>query len=754
MDGLASLLIVVGAFTASLAGLGFWAWRRLVPRSVPAVAETQTVALHRNGNGGSRADGALASGEAAWVATPEEVALPPEMPEESPMSEPLGPVGGHVHEQGAEVREQPAAPVRSRVDATPPQAASEAEAANPLHEEKTAEVEWGATAPAEPAPAEDIAGEKAGQPAAAAPEIGLPEPEEAAGPIDKSKNALGGSDSDEAWAEAPLNVALEDVAPPPMARDLASESDRPVGYVLAIPDAKPPEVTQEAVGDDSGSGGDETVPQPEPSSRRPPEDVRGERDDDADASAAVDASGVTPEAEENVPQEPPRLRSPQPAIHRDRRGTRRPVGPADVPVVPPAPVAGGSSRLPAEAWLRLSLHPIGRTAKLSLVLARPEGFPDCVTVTIRGQRTIEAYDAQRYDDLDLSWTAELLVGELRVDSAEGLQWVRSGRQVQIFAEDPSEPDLLSVGAARAGARHAIICRCEDAPAVCAIATSAGSPELTPHERWEGIPSGWAVLSGYRPIRAASPVPEPALRPLDPGSGIAIKLTGGLAIRPKVFAEGHPPRIVVDALPDSISVSIGGRPAFQGAGGGWEAPAWDTPGQHIIDVVPGPSLTYEVTADPARTDGWPFWNAHEERFGRGSASPWARAQICGAAVRGPAGEAVVAVETQPILIALGARSGAVVLQRRGDAPVSLALVPEPTTYLFSARGQRRSQGSVIWLGLAGEQATQGSRRNDPDWAAVVRTAASRRLALRGADTAGEDAWRKAKERAHRLRRPRR
>lgn len=688
--GLASLLIAVGAFTASLAGLGFWAWRRLVPRGVPVVPEAQTAALQGNGKGGSRADGALASGEAAWVATPEEVALPPEVPEASPMSEPLGPVGEPVHEQVAEVREQPAAPVRPRVDAIPPQAASEAEAANPLHEEKTAEVEeWDATAPAERPPAEDIAGEKAGQPAAVEPEIGLPV-----------------------------------------------------------------EVTQEVVGEDSGSGGDETGPKPEPSDRRPPQDVRGERDDGADASPAVDQSGVTPEAEENVPQESPRLRPAHPAIHQDRRGTRRPVGPADVPVASPTPVAGGAPRPPAEAWLRLSLHPIGCTAKLSLVLARPEGFPDRVTVSIGSQRTIEAYDAQRYDDLGLSWTAELLVRELRVDSVEGLQWVRSGRQVQIFAEDPSEPDLLSVGAARAGARHAIICRCEDVPAVCAIATSAGSPKLTPHERWEGIPSGWAVLSGYRPIRAAAPVPEPALRPLDPGYGIAIKLTGGLAIRPKVFAEGHPPRIVVDPLPDSTSVSIGGQPAFQGPGGGWEAPAWDTPGRHIIDIVPGPSLTYEITADPERTDRWPFWNAHEERFGRGAASPWARAQICGATVRGPAGEAVVAVETQPVLIALGSRSGAVALQRRGDAPVSVALVPEPPTYLFSAVGQRRTQGSVIWLGLAGERATQGPRRSDPDWAAVVRTAASRRLALRGADTAGEDAWRKAKERACRLRRPRR
>jgi len=389
---------------------------------------------------------------------------------------------------------------------------------------------------------------------------------------------------------------------------------------------------------------------------------------------------------------------------------------------------------------------------LSLVLARPEGFPERVTPTVNGNTVIDAYDAQRYDDLDVPWTSELLVGEIRVYSVEGFQWLRSARRVHVFTADPTEPDLISVGAARSGAVHAVICRSDDAAAVCAAAASAGSPTLTFHDRWRGIPDGWAVLSDYRPSHAADLPLAPELRPLDPGARIQIALKGGLAIRPNVFAEGRPPRIEISSLPEGASVTIGSQPAAQGASGSWEASGWTAPGRHMVDIVPGPSLVYEIVGDPAGAQGWQFWDAHAGRFGNGATGAWARAGICGASVRGPTGQLVLAMEARPILIALGRQSGVVALQQRGDALVSVALVPEPPAFLLSATGQRRSEGRIVWLGLAGVSA--GSQRPDLDWAAVVRAASSRRLPLDGADPVGEQAWRKAKERARRLRRRRR
>jgi hypothetical protein len=98
----------------------------------------------------------------------------------------------------------------------------------------------------------------------------------------------------------------------------------------------------------------------------------------------------------------------------------------------PAPVA----RAAAEVKLRLSLHPIHRAARISVVLTRPDGFPE--RITIQAGHVVEAYDMQRYDDLDLRWTGELLDGELRLASTDGFQWLRSARQVHIFAADPNE----------------------------------------------------------------------------------------------------------------------------------------------------------------------------------------------------------------------------------------------------------------------------------------------------------------------------
>ncbi|MCC6982492.1 MAG: hypothetical protein IT535_04410 [Bauldia sp.] len=388
---------------------------------------------------------------------------------------------------------------------------------------------------------------------------------------------------------------------------------------------------------------------------------------------------------------------------------------------------------------------------LSVVLTRPDGFP--ARVTIPEADAVEAYDEQRYDDLDLPWTDELLDGELRLASADGFQWLLSGRQVHIFAEDRNEPGLISVSAARTGVAHALVCRSDAAEAIRDAAASTGSPDPQILESWKGVPDGWMVLSGYTPVRAAAPPLPAGFRSLDPGEGLEISFAGGLPIRARVYAAGHPPLISIAPAPGRSSVTIGGVPAALTADGNWVAPGWDTPGQHLVDVVPGPSLTYEIAADPwVGGGGWEFWDAYPERFGH-DRSPWARARICGAQIQGPAGDSVFAAEAQPTLIALGTRSHATPLRRRDEVAVSVGLMPEPPAFLLSATGPRRTQGRVIWLGLAPTE--DASTQPDAGWVGAVRLATVRRLPLDQADETGQETWRKAKERARRLknRRPR-
>lgn len=498
----------------------------------------------------------------------------------------------------------------------------------------------------------------------------------------------------------------------------------------------------------SGTDAEVNVPEPTIPPSDAPEETRPASPVDSE-SQSDPAPILEPGTE--LPGSSTRARPKRPTGHRDRRGSRRTpptaTAPAEAVRAAPAPAA----RPPAEAKLRLSLHPIRRTARLSVVMTRPDGFPERVTVQAAVEHIVDAYDEQRYDDLDLPWTDELLGSELHLASADGFQWLRSARQVHIFSEDPNEPGLISVSAVRPNVAHTLVCRSNDAEAIHSVVALAGSPNLQTHEHWQGIPHGWVVLSGYTPVHAALALLPPSLRPLDPGAGLEIGFEGGLAIRPRVYAARHPPQISINPAPGSASVTIGGEPATLSTDGTWVAPGWDAPGQHMVDIVPGPSASYEIAADPWMAGGWDFWDAHPGRFGNAVRGPWARAEICGAQIRGPAGETVFAAEAQPTLIALGAKRGATPLQRRSDVSVSVDFMAEPPAFLLSATGQRRTQGRVIWLGLA--PASQASRRHDPEWVVAVRAAASRRLPLERSDALGEEAWRKAKERARRLRRRR-
>jgi hypothetical protein len=439
----------------------------------------------------------------------------------------------------------------------------------------------------------------------------------------------------------------------------------------------------------------------------------------------------------------------KPAAHRDRRGRRRApkskvsAGPLEAPET-----ADTQVRSPLELRLRLVMHPVRRTVALSAVLRRAPGCPETINLLVGDGIEVGAYGDDRYDDVDLEWTPDLLAGELRIKCRAGVQWLRSARRVHVFARDPNGPGLISVSAVRAGIGHAVICQSSDVEAIRLAAVSTGSSELQTHEHWRGIPDGWVVLSDYIPVRAAEPPLPRDLQTLDPGEGLEITFAGGPPIKANVYAVGRPPQIIITPAPDKASVTIGGAPATLTPEGSWVAPGWDAPGEHMIDVVPGPSLSYEIAPDPWTAGGWDFWDAHPHRFGDRTREPWASAMICGAEIRGPANEYIIAAETQPVLVALGARCGTAPLRARSGVGVSVGLIATPPAFLLSATGPRRSQGRVIWVGLVPTATRSGWY--DAQWVAAVRTAAARRLPLEQEDPTGEDAWRKAKERARRLR----
>lgn len=445
----------------------------------------------------------------------------------------------------------------------------------------------------------------------------------------------------------------------------------------------------------------------------------------------------------------PAARSPRskPAKHRDRRGFRR---------AQPQPGSGSAVpstlRPPAKVRLRLILDPIRRTVTLAAVLTRPVGYPDRITLFLGDRSEIVAtYSEDRYDDVDLEWTPVLLATEVRLKCQEGYQWLRSSRRVHVFSEFPDETWLVSVPSASRASSSAIVCRQEDATNVRSAAAACGSPELISHDCWAGVPQGWLVLSGYCPSHAASFALDPNFTVLDPGNSAVIHFAGGLPVRAGSFTQGCPPRIEIDPFPTGSRVTIDGRIAAM-EDGAWRAHGWDSPGEHLVDVVPGPSRTYRILGDPWLDGGWDCWDAHPGRFPEGNEAPWARAEICGASVLGPSGTHVVAAEGNVTAIALGLRRGVARLWPRPSAPVAVGLLRESPAFLVYSSGSRRSQGHVDWLAPPSSPA-QPTQALDTQWATVVRSAASRRLELRDTSATAQGIWRKARARARGSRRVR-
>lgn len=430
------------------------------------------------------------------------------------------------------------------------------------------------------------------------------------------------------------------------------------------------------------------------------------------------------------------------AVHRDRRG-RQTAQPQPSSKQKRAKRQSNLLRPPAEARLRLMVHPIRRTVGLALVLLRPPEFPERVTLELNGPQIVDALEESQYGDVDLAWDAGLLLNEIRVSCVEGYQWVRGARPVHIFAADPTQADLVSVPAATVGTDHTLICREQDIDTVCDIAESAGSARPQALRRFIGIPDHWVVLSGYHPTRAAAPPPAQTFSPLDPGHGIEITLQGGLETGRRLYAQGRPPRIRIAPMLDGVSVRIGGVIATVSGDGSWEAPGWDAPGQHRIEVIPGPSLNYEVQADPGVQGGWAFWDAHPDRSAADQ-GPWSEAQICGAILAGPSGERVIAAELQPTVLALGIDGSIGALRRRPEAGVSVGFAAGMPAFLLFSSGRRRSQGKILWLGLPRPaEAIARPRRLSQHWIEAVRGAAARRLAMQADEVgAGQSLWEKA------------
>lgn len=438
----------------------------------------------------------------------------------------------------------------------------------------------------------------------------------------------------------------------------------------------------------------------------------------------------------------PAIPRPQ-AIFRDRRGARKPSVQKDSDT--PQRERRAARFRQADARLRLLVDRIRKRVGLAVVLLKPDGFPE--EADIDGTSVL-AFES-RYDDIDQEWTNVLLDGEFRLrDAAQGLEWIRGARPFHLFAGLPGETGLMSISAAPLAGDCTIVCRARDIEAIEAAAAEAGSPELRRLEDFEGIPPEWVVLEGYAPVRALTDLPE-WLKPLDPGANIVIALSDGFEVRHATYAEGGAPLVRIEGMPANCQVFIDAASAERQEDGSWTAPGWDTPGQHRVVVVPGPSLSYNVMPDPAHCNGWEPWSAHDGVMPLLSGS----AAVCGAMVFCPDGRTVLATEPAPSVLALGAQHEINSLAVRRDAPAAIAALPFEPLFAILSSGGRRDSNRILALDFPTTAAEHKPRKFDNRWVTTIREMAARRVPVRPATPAAKAAWHSITKEARRWRRVR-
>lgn len=305
--------------------------------------------------------------------------------------------------------------------------------------------------------------------------------------------------------------------------------------------------------------------------------------------------------------------------------------------------------------LQLGFDRNGAVRMLTLVAPRRAGMPEELEIRQpQGDIQLIALSEDRYDPVRIGDRPAIL--KEGVDWRGGgnsgqWRWRLGGRDLFVLVSGDVGGVYPFGSAARLqlNARHVVLAASELRDDVIGALTAAGCraiPETA--EGTTGVPAGWLLFRDVVPTRTV-PMRDEAhiLNALCPLSEIQPHFEGGIRLERNVWLAGFPPRIkFTGALGAGFRAMIDGQPASVAADGGYEAPGWDTPGDHL--------LWFEDRTDTYRlrtiTEDWPTWCAHDLENG---------AMVCGARTRlisDGAAEQVRVLASNPLL--LGACPGEV------------------------------------------------------------------------------------------------
>lgn len=357
--------------------------------------------------------------------------------------------------------------------------------------------------------------------------------------------------------------------------------------------------------------------------------------------------------------------------------------PSTAPARPHSPThARQVSSTSTDLRLRLQLvfSRSGDVRKLALVPDRQPGMPD--QVEIRGtQGRLQFFEAgdERYESvpiIDPSRALEQGIEWRGTGDVRGWRWVLGGRELYVLVpgDEFGLHGFISTTRLRLNTRHVVLAsvRLRD-EIVNALAEAGCKRPDADEDTSRGVPCGWVLFRNVTPT-CSLPMRTEAhiLNVLCPLPDVEPHFIGGLRLERQTWLTGFPPRIqFTGALGDGLRVMIDGHTAQRAGNGAFEAPGWDSDGEHRLwfeDKVE----TYTLRT---MEEKWAFWDAYN--FGTGAA-------ICGAAIHQLTEvrwRQVGVLTTNPLLI--GARPSEVFYcQLRKDLRCETILTQAPFTPVWA------------------------------------------------------------------------
>ena len=460
--------------------------------------------------------------------------------------------------------------------------------------------------------------------------------------------------------------------------------------------------------------------------------------------------------------------APEEADIATRPPTYHPTAPAapTAPTRPPRPPrptnAHGKQNGNADLRLRVQLV-FGRggvVKSLALAPDRRDGMPIEVEITgTQGELHLTELRDDCYEPVMLADASNALLQGVEWrgrGDARRWRWVLGSRELYVLApgDEFGLHGFVSTARLWLNARHVVLATKQLREEVLSALAKAGcaTPEIS-DDTTPGVPSGWLVFRDVMPTRAV-PMRDDRdiLNSLCPAHEIEPHYVGGIRLERNTWLAGFPPRIrFTGEFANGFQVKIDGHAAQPASDGAFEAPGWNSEGEHRL-WFGDQAETYSLkTMDEA----WEQWHAHD--FGTGAA-------ICGAgtcqvdATR----QRQVRVPVSNLLL-IGARPGEIFhCQSRNDVRCEsiLAMVsfmPVWALPLDPAHADKESAQILLFHPsepLTDIQMPVGNRaaiRKLRVWISAIREAGCKGLALAPADEQTKALWRRYRVMAKQLRR---